>query len=147
MLSKRWITDLQSLCNKNVTSDDLLLVKLLTVDTYNDGKINARIDICPARIVLSDTSMTWMIYDDNADALCIDTDRNSRDLGVIKIDKNLIHRIIGCQILSIPEEYTFFKITDETGADLIHAATKTEITAIQKTIRAITKHPVTIMET
>lgn len=145
MLSKRWITNLQNLLKRDITPDDILLIKLLTIDTY-DGKPDIQIKICPARFYHQNSAITWAINDYGSDTLFIETVDTNRDLGLVKIDDNLVHSILGCQILTIPYETMFFKISDSADNELTKTATKTDAVAIQKAASMITNEKLNVIE-
>jgi len=93
-MQKHWITNLQNLIQLTQNNNDTLLVKLVCITNCDeDGKMNVSTKIYPARIHLAGNKATWYIFDDNNDALMIDTNISGHDLGFIKIDDDTVYVI------------------------------------------------------
>lgn len=131
-MPKTWISNMQTLLSQSISADDLFLVKLLAVNTYNDYP-RVSVKLCLARLESDKYFVEWHINDVDNEFLEIIADKDLPELGRLEIDDSLSYSIIGCRMIKQPRCDGKYVIVDkETDCVLAATNTKKEAQEIQR---------------
>lgn len=137
-MREKWITKLPELLGKNITSNDILLVKLITltrIKSDENVKYETSAQMCAAALENYGDYIRWHIHDMPDDSIIIDTPVESTHLGHTNLAKNCseqsdckndidsIYIVTACKIIrSSPSEKKFTISFQENGTDSSAAA-------------------------